>query len=508
MTVNPFSIPPFLSMIVILLIAIIVIFHNVRSSTNQFFSFFCLSACGWLFGYSVMYNCNDDISALFWARVGFSFIAFIPVLAFHFVQNLLNKKRRLALLILYLTIPFAIYYGWTEHIYKGVARYFWGYYPIAGNYYIFFLLLFIVSYSACVLQTFYGARQARLAGQSIKAQQLKFVSYAFLFGITALVDYIVKYKVPIYPFGYISALLFILVIAYAIVKYRLMDIRVAVTSASLFLGVYALALGVPFYLHVTGHKTLALSLAIILATVAPFLYFHLRRRAEDKIFAEEREYQEILQKTAKSFTQRKTVSDISSAIVEVIGRTIQPVSAAVYFLDGQDYVLKDTFGTTENFTPKIAGDSAVAAYLKTRDALILDEFRRGSVSEEKDVAEFFKNCPAQVVLPIKGNEKLFGFLLIGEKRTNAVYSERDLAALNNFAFPVGLAIENALYVEDLERTQEKLVESEKMATIGFLVGGLAHQLKNRLTPLVFNAEFASRKVQKSRETPMSSADCD
>ena len=131
-------------------------------------------------------------------------------------------------------------------------------------------------------------------GDFIKVQQSKYILIAFLFGLTGAIDYVVKYNIEVYPWGYISALLLIGTIAYAIVRYRLMDIRVAVASTGIFLVVYFVALGVPFQLYRTGEHFLALVMAVILATVAPFIYSRLKNEAEKEILKGELDYQKAL----------------------------------------------------------------------------------------------------------------------------------------------------------------------------------------------------------------------
>ena len=76
--------------------------------------------------------------------------------------------------------------------------------------------------------------------------------WATLFGYLGAVDFIPNYGIEVYPFGYIPVSIFVLTVVYAIVKYRLMDIKVVFTRAGTFLFVYTLTLGFPFWL---GYQT-------------------------------------------------------------------------------------------------------------------------------------------------------------------------------------------------------------------------------------------------------------
>ena len=69
-------------------------------------------------------------------------------------------------------------------------------------------------------------------------------------------------------------------ITYAIIKYRLMDIRVAVTRFGIFIVVYTLVLGIPFWIGYKYHLWhYATVLMAVLATIGPFIYITLEKRS-------------------------------------------------------------------------------------------------------------------------------------------------------------------------------------------------------------------------------------
>ncbi|MDP2940226.1 MAG: ATP-binding protein, partial [Candidatus Omnitrophota bacterium] len=90
---------------------------------------------------------------------------------------------------------------------------------------------------------------------------------------------------------------------------------------------------------------------------------------------------------------------------------------------------------------------------------------------------------AAVVVPSFVEEKLLGFIVLGEKISGKIYSQDDLSVFSVLANQAALAIENAMFYEQIKETQSQLFQAEKMATIGTMANGLSHQISNRLHAL-------------------------
>lgn len=80
----------------------------------------------------------------------------------------------------------------------------------------------------------------------VKRNQIRYLFLGYLFGYTGAVDFLPTFGMPIYPIGFISYFIFLSVIAYAVIKYRLLDITIAVTRAGIFVVVYLFLLGIPY----------------------------------------------------------------------------------------------------------------------------------------------------------------------------------------------------------------------------------------------------------------------
>src|SRR4029078_11788150 len=111
----------------------------------------------------------------------------------------------------------------------------------------------------------------------------------------------------------------------------------------------------------------------------------------------------------------------------------------------------------------------------------------------------FGNAPqigeyrAVLAVPLMRDHMVEGVLLLG-RPTPGAFSERQVDLVQTFADQAVIAIENvrlfeqvqqrtrelSLSLEDLRAAQDRLVQTEKLASLGQLTAGIAHEIKNPL----------------------------
>lgn len=107
-----------------------------------------------------------------------------------------------------------------------------------------------------------------------------------------------------------------------------------------------------------------------------------------------------------------------------------------------------------------------------------------------------------IYLPLITQDRVLGVITVQSFRKNA-YSENDLNILRTMAAYASVALDNAnAYrrlngtVAELQQTQQQLVQQEKMASLGQLTAGIAHEIKN---PLNFVNNFAELNAEMATE---------
>lgn len=126
----------------------------------------------------------------------------------------------------------------------------------------------------------------------------------------------------------------------------------------------------------------------------------------------------------------------------------------------------------------------------------------GREAVDAQLVEFFGGN-SFAVMPLKEKGRVFGLVLVDNVITGREISRDDLRFLRLFSNSAGVAIENQMLFTSLEEAnrrlneaQEQLMHGERLATIGEMSAGIAHELKG---PLVSIGGFARRLARGFRE---------
>jgi signal transduction histidine kinase len=98
---------------------------------------------------------------------------------------------------------------------------------------------------------------------------------------------------------------------------------------------------------------------------------------------------------------------------------------------------------------------------------------------------FLSDIRSLMAVPILVSDRARGMIEVESSHTQARFTEHDLDLLSVIASTVGVSLDN------LEMAQ-RLVRSEQMAAIGRLATGIAHEVKNHLSPFMLADMIAKR----------------
>ncbi len=520
---SPYAIPVMLVGILIFLIGSFVLRQNFRSPVN--FSFFCvcLSNGIWLFTVSFVYLSRFTETANFIYRyfTFFGVAAIMPSLLFFISSWIGSLSRRKKFIIANFVISL-IFYVLAVTTDKMIApdrmrAYFWGYYPVYLPLSIPFLVFFLIQVLLSVGELYSGYKK-ELA--PLKKTQKKIILIASLIGFTAPIDFLPKLiNLPwLYPCGYISMFIYILLVAYAIVRYRLMNITLTITRTGIFVAVYMLVLGLPFLLLTMGKSWLMqflgvnwwvgpLVLLTVLATAGPFIYIYLQKRAESILLREQLRYRETLRQAAREMARIHKLKKLLNLIVHIVTRTVVITHSAIYLFNEKShkFILEASRNLKKPQITALDEENSLIRWLKDyKEPLVHEDLRRKCEEEANPLFKALESqlrlLNAEVVVPGFLRDSLIGILILGKKRSQKLFNAEDLNTFALLANQAALAVENAAIYENIEeqvrqrteelmQVQKQLIQAEKLATVGTLAGGVAHEINNPLTAVLTNVQM-------------------
>lgn len=301
-----------------------VFFKNPSARLNRLFFGCALSLAVWTLGYSLMYTTADPLNALIFARLGYVGIVFIPTFFVHFVLEFLHIRRPRMIQAAYgCSFIFLILSRFKIFI-PGIYTYFWGYYPQAGPLYGAFVLYFYACCGLCVVVLLKAYRELRLTqGSRTTLNQVKYVLLAFFVASLSVSDYLPNYHIGVYPFAYLVAFGWLLLMAYAIFKYGVMDIDVFIRKTVIYFavtasltGVYVVVVMILARMFEGIWKSFSLLPSVGAAYVMTFLFHPLTVRMQrwiDRQFPRERLDPDLLREAAGGFAHemKRPLSKIS-----------------------------------------------------------------------------------------------------------------------------------------------------------------------------------------------------
>jgi signal transduction histidine kinase len=413
------------------------------------------------------------------------------------VSSLLKfKNNKLIVVFFALSLAFLVF-DFTPLFIKDVGPILsFRYYGIPGTVYPFYAVSFIsiIGYSHYILIKHFRNSQ----GQT--RNQIRYLLFATIIGfLGGSTTFLPNFDIDVFPFGFYLISAYVLIVSYAIVKHRLMDINIVLKKGTtyalliflLFVPSFLLALVVQKIVYGNIHYLLLgfLSLLLLLVTIVfNRIKPQTERAVEQFLFKNRYDYRETLARFSKAMVTILDLQSLAKSVFETITQTMGVEKASLFLWNEEkgSYSLfesKNIEMTSSN--PQLLKDDPLPQYLqKIGEIIVREELAKGAgISELNDVIKKMSLLEAEVSLPLISKGQLIGMINLGYKFNKDIYSNEDIELLSTLANQTAIAIENARLYEDLKRSKSYIRRADRLASLGTLTAGLAHEIRNPLVAI-------------------------
>ena len=195
--------------------------------------------------------------------------------------------------------------------------------------------------------------------------------------------------------------------------------------------------------------------------------------------------------------------DLETVLFTIVANAAQlsgTEAGAIYVYDDRqrEFHLRATYGMDQELIDALTlqhiglEEPSVAVVFAQREAVQTADLNDEDVSDLNEIT-LRAGFRARLVAPLLRGEDVVGMLVV-RRRTPGAFPQNTVDLIKTFAAQSAVAIENARLfqnveasLEDLRTAQDRLVQTQKLASLGQLTAGIAHEIKN---PLNFVNNFS------------------
>ncbi len=472
----------YLSAVIITFLTLFVFYKNKANSNSYIFAALSSSFLLWLISYAIMYSSQGEKTAYFLGHLGFIGIVLIPFFATQFLFNFINiqLKKYVNVLLTIITVLFIFLSAFSNLIISSVETNQWGIYPVAGKFHFIFLIFTVIVFIGSIRTAYKYIQSDEIT--SIQKQRIIYLILVYgVYSILFVFDNLFFYDIFSFePVFYLTTVFFLIATTIIISSYNFTNIKIASIKILIFLFMLFLVLILSNYILIYSTNIHVSNLITFLLTIGFFLvYKKIISKTEKILFAQNKHYQTLLLHAASGMAKEHNLDRLLKLISMILLKTIK-VSFVTLFLENKDKkcfeikIIRFYHQTNEELMFSYDYDHPFINFIKHKeDPFLFDE-----------LPQFIANS---VVLPFRPaliipsfSDGVKGFMIIGEKNNNDVFTKEDMSIFKMLARQTSLAMENCLFFDEYKQAQEKIFAAEKLASIGGLAEGVAHQIRNRL----------------------------
>jgi signal transduction histidine kinase len=330
--------------------------------------------------------------------------------------------------------------------------------------------------------------------------QIRYLLIATIIGfLGGGTTFLPNFNIEVFPFGFYLISLYVGIVSYAIVKHRLMDINIVLKKGTTYF-LLMLLLFIPSILLIILSQRyffreinyLFSAIILILLFLVAFFFHKIKpgteKAVEQILFKNRYDYRKTLAQFTKALVTILDLQSLSKKIIDTITQTMGVEKASVFLLNEEkgEYYLYESINK-KMVSPASSfpqGDPLPHFLIKTEEIIVREELiKEGDIPEQSSIINRMSSLNAEVSIPLISRSQLIGIINLSHKFNKDIYSQEDIELLSTLANETAIAIENARLYEDLKKSKSYIRRADRLASLGTLTAGLAHEIRNPLVAI-------------------------
>lgn len=470
------------------------------------------------------YRFYNDIELItFWGKLAHVWGAILGTLFLCFVLFFINKANRKILLvistafvllaILILGTDWIVGDAYIKHGINNIEIFF-GYYLFIFYINIHFFIAFFLLIKRYILV------------KGIEREQIKYILIGTMLSAIMAVTFDVIY--PLFVdfslnwIGPVVTIVMVVSMTYAIVKYRLMNIRLILGRGFLYaILVGAVAAFFALSVLVVGNaiggnsQTSKIITYIVNSFIVVIFLDPVKRvwaKITDKIFFKDKiDYQEVLRQVSNVVAREIDLAKLLGGTVELLAKKLKVEKINVYIPDshGNFYFIT----SSDEKKASISLDRTLGDYIKIhKTILIIDELIRdlGNLDESSEKYKKFdtfiklsEKNDIEMFVPVVEKDNITAIFLFGNKQSGDLYAQEDINFLEVLTPQIATAIEKSKLYEEVEEFNRELQKKVEDRTKSLREVNLALEERNKfLTTIQVVTNMISRTLNLKKVNQM------
>ena len=208
------------------------------------------------------------------------------------------------------------------------------------------------------------------------------------------------------------------------------------------------------------------------------------------------------------------IEDVLNHAMQWAEEFIDAAASTVYELDEEkgEIFIRVARGSKKGSVKLIRlklGEGIAGQVIQTGRPMVIQDTRKEKSFSRKYDAKTGFETRSMICVPLILRDKIIGALQVLNKKDQRPFVDSDLELLTTMSQQIAMALDNAklyrrlekkfeLTESELKNAQEKLIRSERLAAMGHLVQGVAHEIRNPVTTI---GGFAGRLEKELKGHP-------